>query len=78
MIQCAPIGSIRKLLDSGIRSTEDTYLIRCVDGQVPQIHELWCLGLENISREVCPTARLGSPLELSDSLLLITLIETEV
>ena len=30
----------------------DTKFIRCVDGREPQIHELWCLRLENVTREI--------------------------
>ena len=41
----------------GIRSTKDTAFIQCVDGQESQIHELRCLGLDTITREVHPTAR---------------------
>ena len=39
--------------DSGI--TKYTEFILYVDSQEPQIHELWCLGLYSINREVHPT-----------------------
>ena len=51
------MGSIRRPSDSGIGITSDTALIQCVDGQEPQIHEFWCLGLDGIRREFCPTAQ---------------------
>ena len=40
---------------SGI--TEATAFIQCIDGQETHIHELWCLGLDNTSRKVHPTAQ---------------------
>ena len=57
MIQRAPMGSILRPSNPGNGSTEDTTFIQFVDGRDPQIHELWCLGLENISRKVHPTAQ---------------------
>ena len=56
MIRCASMGSIRRPSDSGSKSTEATAFIKCFDGREPQIHELWCLGLDGIIRKVCPTA----------------------
>ena len=44
--------------DTGSGGTEDTKLIWYVDGQDPQIHKLWYLGLDNITREVHTTAKL--------------------
>ena len=38
-------------------STEDTAFIQCVDGQETHIHELWCLGLDNLTCNVHSTAR---------------------
>ena len=52
------MGSIRHPLDPAIRSAEDTTFIKCVDGQEPQIHELWCLVLNNIIQKEYPTAHL--------------------
>ena len=52
-----PMGSIYRPSNPGSGGTEDTKFIRCVDGREPQIHELWCLGLDNMTREVHPTAQ---------------------
>ena len=49
------MGSIYRPSDSGSDSTEATTFIQCVDGLEPLIRELWCLGLDGISREVHPT-----------------------
>ena len=49
--------SICETLNPGSGITEDTDFIQCVDGQDPQIHELWCLGLDYTSRKVHPTAQ---------------------
>ena len=57
MIWRRPMGSIRQPLNPGISSTKDTAYIQCVDGRESQIHKLWCLGLDNITREVHPTAQ---------------------
>ena len=51
------MGSIRSPSDPGSSSTETTAFIQCVDGKEPKIHELWCLGLDNISHKVHPTAQ---------------------
>ena len=51
------MGSIRKPSNPGSGSTEDTAFIQCVDGKEPHIHELWCLSLDKITREVHPTAQ---------------------
>ena len=42
--------------DSGSGGTLDTKFILCVDVWEPQIHELWCLGLDNISHILHPKA----------------------
>ena len=47
--------------DSGIKGIEDTAFIQCINGQEPQIHELWCLGLDVIYQEVHPTALVDVP-----------------
>ena len=52
------MGYIRWTLNPGSGSIKDTAFIQCVDVQESQIHELWCLGLDNITREVHPTAQL--------------------
>ena len=51
------MGSTRRPFNLGSRITKDNEFIRCVDDQENQIHELWCLGLDNITQEVHPTAR---------------------
>ena len=48
--------------NTGSGSIEDTAFIQCVDGQETHIHHFWCLGLDNISREVHPVA----PVEFID------------
>ena len=50
------MGSIHRPLYPGSGSIEDTNFIQCVDGHEPQIHAFWCLGLDNITRRVHPTA----------------------
>ena len=47
--------SIRRPSNPGSGGTKDTKFIRRVDVQDPQIHKLWCLGLDNITRKVHPT-----------------------
>ena len=61
MIWHTLMGSIRQTSNPGSRSTEDTAFVQCVDGREPQIHELWCLGLDNITCEVHPTSRVEFP-----------------
>ena len=48
---------ISKPSDSGSGGTEDTKFIQCLDGQEPQNHRLWCLGLYNIACEFYPTTQ---------------------
>ena len=50
------MGSIGRPLNPGSGSTEDTAFMKCVDGWEPQIHELWCLGLDYITPKFHPTA----------------------
>ena len=57
MIWHAPMGSICWPSNPGSRSTKDTAFIQYVDGKDPQINEVWCLGLDNINREVHPSAQ---------------------
>ena len=49
MIRSSTMGSIHRPSNPGNRSTEDTDFMQCVDGWEPQIHELWCLGLDNVT-----------------------------
>ena len=58
MIGHSPMGTIRKPLDSGSGGSKATAFIQWINGREPQIHELWCLGLDGIICEVRPTARL--------------------
>ena len=55
IIWCHTMGSIRRPSNTDSRSTKDAAFIQCVDGQEPQIHKLWCLGLENSTQEFHPT-----------------------
>ena len=57
MIRRRPMGSICLTSNPGSGGTKDNEFVRCVNGQENQIHELWCLGLENITYKVHPTAR---------------------
>ena len=57
MIMHAPMGNICRPLDYGSGGTEAIVFIQCINGQEPQIHELWCLSLDGIRCEVRPTAR---------------------
>ena len=54
MIWRAPMGDICR---TSRGSTKDTALIKRVDGQDPQIQELLCLVLENITHKVHPTTQ---------------------
>ena len=51
------MGYIRWTSNNGSGSTEDTAFIQRVDVRETQIHELWCLYLDNINQEVHPTAQ---------------------
>ena len=57
MIQHRPMVHISRPSDSGSEGAKDTEFIRCIDVWEPQIHNLWCLRLGNITRKVHPTAR---------------------
>ena len=56
-IRRAPMGTIRRPLGYGGWGTEATALIQCINGQYPQIKELWCLDVGGICRKVHTTAR---------------------
>ena len=43
--------------DSGSRGTEVTDFIQCINGQEPQVHELWFMVLDGIGHKVHSTAR---------------------
>ena len=45
----------------GSSSTKDTSFVQCIDGWYPEIHEVWCLGLDGIICEVHPTAHVEVP-----------------
>ena len=51
------MGNIHRPLNHGVGGTKATAFIQYINGQEPQIYELWCLGLDGIRREVHPTAR---------------------
>ena len=49
------MGTTHRPLDYGSGGTEAPAFIQCINGWEPQIHEMWCLGLYSIRREVHPT-----------------------
>ena len=49
------MGTNRRPLDSGSGGSEATDFIQYINGQEPQIHELWCLSLDVISCKTHPT-----------------------
>ena len=51
------MGNIHRPSDSGSSVTETTGFIQCINGQEPQINELWYQDLDEIYPEVHPTAR---------------------
>ena len=51
------MGSIRRISDSGNGGTEGVKFIQFIDGQEPQIHEIWCLSYDGVTCEVHPTAQ---------------------
>ena len=55
------MGTIHRPWYSGSGGTEAADFIQCINGKEPLIHELWCLGLNVISRKVHPTARVEVP-----------------
>ena len=57
MIRRTPMGYIRRPLNTGSRSTKYTAFIQCFDGQYPQIHVVWILGLDRIICKVHHTDR---------------------
>ena len=57
MIRIRPIGSFRWTYDSSSGSTKDVEFIRYIDGQDPQINEMWCLGSDGVTREIHPKAQ---------------------
>ena len=54
---CISVGPIRWTSDSGIRGTKGPEFTQCIDGWEQQMHEIWCLGSDGITREVHPTAQ---------------------
>ena len=61
MIRRVLMVSIRLYYDSVSGSIKDTSSIQCVGGQEPWIHEMWILGLDNITREVHSTSQVEVP-----------------
>ena len=58
MNRCRQVGPICRPSDSDSGSTKGTEIIQCVDGRYLQMHEIWCLSSDRITREVHPTAQL--------------------
>ena len=52
------MGTIRTPYDYGSVGTEATAFIQRINTREPDIHELWCLGLDGISHEVQPTVHI--------------------
>ena len=57
MTRQEPVVSISWPSDSGSGDAEVPEFTRCVDGQDPQIHEVWDLGKDGVTREIHPTAQ---------------------
>ena len=57
MTQRIPVGPICCPYDSGSGGTKVLEFIQYVDGQDPQMHEIWCVDSNGITREVHPTAQ---------------------
>ena len=50
--------SIRQPYDSGSRDTKCVDFSRCVEGREHQIHKIWCLSSNGVTREVHLTAQI--------------------
>ena len=61
MIQCTPMGNIRRPYNYGSGGSETSSFIQCVNGREPQIYKLWCQGIDKICGEVHPYARIELP-----------------
>ena len=59
MTRRAPVGSIRRPSNSGSRGAEEPEFIRSVDVRDPEMHEVWDLGSNGITREVHPTVQVN-------------------
>ena len=57
MTWSALVVSIYRPSDSGSGGSEGPKFIRCVGGQEPQMHEVWCFSPDIITREVHPVAQ---------------------
>ena len=53
-----PAGVIRQPSSSGSGGKDGLEFIRCVGGREPQIHELWSVAEDGITREVHPFTRI--------------------
>ena len=51
------MGSISWPSSYGNRGAKNVDFMRCVDSQKPQLHEMWCLGLNKVTREIHKTAQ---------------------
>ena len=52
------VGSMGRFSDSGSEDAFGPEIIQCVDGQEPQIHEVWDFVSDGITREIHPTAQM--------------------
>ena len=57
MIRSRSMLSIRRTSDFCSRGSEDIDFIWYVDGRYPQLHKIWSLGLDNVTREIHSTER---------------------
>ena len=61
VIQCAPMGDIRRPSKFGSRGLEDGAFIQFLRFLEPQSHKLWCCYIDSVFREVHHTARVYIP-----------------
>ena len=52
------MGPIRWYSYSGSGGTKGVKFVQCIDGQEPQMHEIWCLDSNGITRKVHLTAQI--------------------
>ena len=62
--RCAPMGCIWSLsYGTGSRSSDPIFFIQCINVRDPMANNLWSHGMDGLSRDVHPTARLDIPTE---------------
>ena len=54
-----PVGCIGCSYNYGSRDAEGPEFIRCVDGRAPQIHEIWALREDGVTRKFHRTAQVN-------------------